>query len=180
MSTAEATGMREALLAFADCAEKLSEEHFIVQPFLNIYKVHGAAIAAARTLPIPEFPIDAKAMKDWQTVYDWFVENFSETNPLTGEAFHSDAREAVNSLCALRPISQDIPTDAAVKALVEARPHLECLRNYLDDDNCGNVCDKTYETQGCMGRCALEDGKVSLRRLLKNIDATLAANGVKS
>lgn len=66
-------------------------------------------LSAANLLRTPAGRPDREALKNWQTVYDWFVDNFSETNPETGEAFHSDAREAVKALCALYP---DAPSEA--------------------------------------------------------------------
>jgi hypothetical protein len=49
------TGMREALVALADGADKCAEApHFIVQPFLDIYREHGDVIAQARAALTPQ------------------------------------------------------------------------------------------------------------------------------
>jgi hypothetical protein len=49
------TGMREALVALADGADKCAEApHFIVQPFLGIYREHGDVIAQARAALTPQ------------------------------------------------------------------------------------------------------------------------------
>jgi hypothetical protein len=46
---------------------------------------------------------------------------------------------------------------------------LSVHRDYLDDETCSNMCDKTHEQQGCpSGTCSLETAR-------KEIRATIAA-----
>jgi hypothetical protein len=45
---------------------------------------------------------------------------------------------------------------------------LEWMQSEQDNLTCGDLCDKTYESQGCpSGTCALESGKEELRYWFK-------------
>lgn len=72
-----------------------------------------------QALSLAPQPDAAPADQNWKKVYDWFVQNCSEPNPETGEAFSADAREAVKALCALLPASP-LPADDVVERIADA------------------------------------------------------------
>lgn len=39
---------------------------------------------------------------------------------------------------------------------------VEWMQRTQEELTCSDLCDKTYEQQGCIGHCALEDGKKEL------------------
>jgi hypothetical protein len=41
---------------------------------------------------------------------------------------------------------------------------LHAYRDYIDDETCSNMCDKTYEQQGCpSGTCSLQSARAKIR-----------------
>lgn len=57
--------------------------------------------------------------------------------------------------------------EAERKVIEAARSIFPAWQEYLANTNCGEMCDATYETQGCIGHCALEDGKKHAREAME-------------
>ncbi len=47
---------------------------------------------------------------------------------------------------------------------------LEAYQNEMENQTCSDVCDKTYETRGCLGPCALESGKRSVKEQMEQLE----------
>lgn len=69
----------------------------------------------------------------------------------------------------------EITGDETIVVPLKRLMHLvEWMQSEQDNLSCSDLCDKTWESQGCpSGRCALESGKAELRWWAKHIEDSL-------
>lgn len=60
-----------------------------------------------------------------------------------------------------------VPPTAVARVIEAAWRIFPAWQDHLDNTNCGEVCDATYEMTGCIGHCALEDGKKHAREAME-------------
>jgi len=65
----------------------------------------------------------------------------------------------------------------ARKALEDAFPLLDWLKSDADELTCGDVCDKTFEFQGCIGPCSLDTSRAKLDKWLRENEHRRALKG---
>jgi hypothetical protein len=62
------------------------------------------------------------------------------------------------------------------EALREANALVQVYRDDLDNLSCSDFCDKTYESRGCLGPCALEESKRRTDAWLRHVSNLTGLN----